>query len=78
MKKTKVFSFFSSLLILLLLDVAVYGNLPPETKGWKAGAASSVITPSEPVWMAGYASRTHPSEGTLFDIWAKALSESRC
>jgi neutral ceramidase len=74
MKKTNIISFFSSLLIILLLNVSAYGNLPSETKGWKAGVARSIITPSEPVWMAGYASRTHPSEGTLFDLWAKALA----
>ncbi|MDD4108599.1 MAG: neutral/alkaline non-lysosomal ceramidase N-terminal domain-containing protein [Prolixibacteraceae bacterium] len=42
--------------------------------GWKAGTAKAVITPQEPVWMAGYASRNHPSEGVLVDIWAKALA----
>jgi hypothetical protein len=32
-----------------------------------------VITPKEAIWMAGYAVRTHPAEGTLHDLWAKAL-----
>ena len=32
-----------------------------------------MITPEESMWMAGYASRDHPSEGTLHDLWAKAL-----
>lgn len=41
--------------------------------GWKAGVASIIITPEEPIWMAGYASRDRPSEGTLHDLWAKAL-----
>ena len=41
--------------------------------GWKAGVASVVITPEEPMWMAGYGGRDHSSEGTLHDIWAKAL-----
>jgi hypothetical protein len=40
---------------------------------WKIGTARTVITPSEPTWMAGYASRTSPSEGKLHDLWAKAL-----
>ncbi len=42
--------------------------------GWKAGVASVIITPGEPVWMAGYAARNSPAEGTLHDLWAKALA----
>lgn len=41
--------------------------------GWKAGLAKVAITPERPMWMAGYGSRTSPSEGTLHDIWAKAV-----
>ena len=40
---------------------------------WKAGVARVVITPEYPVWMAGYSSRTSPSDGKLHDLWAKAL-----
>lgn len=40
---------------------------------WKIGTARTIITPNEPTWMAGYASRTSPSEGKLHDLWAKAL-----
>jgi hypothetical protein len=43
-------------------------------KGWKAGVAKAIITPKESVWQAGYASRTHASEGKLHDLWAKALA----
>ncbi|MFN8348142.1 MAG: neutral/alkaline non-lysosomal ceramidase N-terminal domain-containing protein [Spirosomataceae bacterium] len=43
-------------------------------KGWKAGVAKVIITPQESVWQAGYASRTHASEGKLHDLWAKALA----
>ncbi|GAB4045136.1 neutral/alkaline non-lysosomal ceramidase N-terminal domain-containing protein [Spirosoma litoris] len=42
--------------------------------GWKAGTASVVITPKEPLWQAGYASRTHAADGKLHDLWAKALA----
>jgi hypothetical protein len=42
--------------------------------GWKAGVATVKITPEEPMWMAGYASRTKPSEGKLQDLFAKALA----
>lgn len=43
-------------------------------KGWKAGVAKVIITPKESIWQAGYASRTHASEGKLHDLWAKALA----
>ncbi len=41
---------------------------------WRAGLARAVITPREPIWLAGYAARTKPSEGVLLDIHAKALA----
>ena len=40
---------------------------------WKAGVSSTMITPEQPMWLAGYAARTHPSVGTMHDLWAKAL-----
>jgi neutral ceramidase len=41
---------------------------------WKAGLASSIITPEQPMWMAGYAARDKPSEGKVHDLRAKALA----
>src|SRR6478672_8067336 len=46
---------------------------PPAPHSWKAGAASVKITPEKSMWMAGYASRTKPSEGVELDLFAKAL-----
>ena len=40
---------------------------------WRAGVAKVTITPGEPVWMAGYAARTGPSDGALVDLHARAL-----
>lgn len=40
----------------------------------KAGLAKVDITPRGPIWMSGYAARTHPSEGVLNRLWAKALA----
>lgn len=40
---------------------------------WKAGIASQAITPSEMVWMAGYASRTKPAEGIASELFGKAV-----
>ncbi|MEW4530690.1 neutral/alkaline non-lysosomal ceramidase N-terminal domain-containing protein [Maioricimonas sp. JC845] len=42
--------------------------------GLQAGSAAVVITPPQPMWMAGYASRNKPAEGTLQDLYAKALA----
>lgn len=41
---------------------------------WKAGVATVKITPQESMWMAGYASRTKPSDGVLTELRAKALA----
>jgi len=45
-----------------------------QQENWKAGLASTVITPEQPMWMAGYAARTKPSEGKVHDLRAKALA----
>ncbi|HSA09628.1 MAG TPA: neutral/alkaline non-lysosomal ceramidase N-terminal domain-containing protein [Candidatus Paceibacterota bacterium] len=41
---------------------------------WKAGVARSNITPTNSLWMAGYAARTRPAEGKAMDLWLKALA----
>jgi neutral ceramidase len=41
---------------------------------FQAGVARIRITPQNSIWMSGYASRDHPSEGVLQDLWAKALA----
>lgn len=41
---------------------------------WKAGVATTTITPDGPIWMAGYAARNKPSEGKVQDLFAKALA----
>lgn len=57
-------------LIVLALAVSFAAESQAE---WKAGVAASIITPSEPMWMSGYASRDHAAEGKLTDLWAKSL-----
>jgi len=41
---------------------------------WKAGVASTIITPQQSMWMSGYAARTRPSEGKEHELHAKALA----
>jgi neutral ceramidase len=40
----------------------------------KAGLGRVDITPKGPIWMSGYAARTHASDGVLNRLWAKALA----
>jgi len=41
---------------------------------WKYGAAQAKITPTNLFWMGGFAARKHPAEGTLDDLYVKALA----
>ena len=41
---------------------------------YRAGVASQVITPPRPIYLSGYASRTHASDGVIQDLKAKALA----
>ncbi len=65
------YSLGKGLVLSWLLVFAVSGAAP--AGGWKAAASKVVITPEKPMWLAGYASRDRPSEGTLHDLWAKVL-----
>ncbi len=49
-----------------------------EQEKWKAGIATTVVTPAQPMWMSGYAARTKPSEGKVHDLHAKALALEAC
>lgn len=41
---------------------------------WEAGSARVDITPSEPIFLAGYGGRKDPSDGVTQKIWVKALA----
>ena len=47
---------------------------PQVPAAWKAGAATTAITPRKFLWMAGYAARKKPAEGRVQDLFAKALA----
>src|SRR5688572_31367220 len=49
-------------------------SLPISAAGYKAGTASKAITPTEPLWMAGYSSRNKPCDTKRHDLWVKALA----
>lgn len=79
MRRSAALSFLSPLLNaiagVLLVTLFVTGTAQgAESTQWKAGLAKTVITPSEPIWMAGFAIRTHPSTGVRQDIFVRALA----
>src|SRR4051812_20363258 len=51
-----------------------FGPGPGVAAEWKAGVARVDTTPKAPVKMAGYASRTSPSQGVAHPLAAKALA----
>jgi neutral ceramidase len=59
---------------LWLLLLAGCAGLAPSGATIQAGTASIIITPEEPVMLAGYASRNKPSEGVAVDLRARALA----
>ena len=74
MKKSVLPAVFYGLLILVSGFSAASAEQLTGSSGWKAGVSRSVITPGEPIWLAGYASRTHPSDSILTDLWVKVLA----
>ena len=61
-------------LVLALFTADSFCQSTEDASTWKAGVARMVITPEQPMWMAGYAARNHQAEGMLHDLWAKALA----
>src|SRR4051794_6242019 len=62
-----------------ILLVSIIGCLTtPENDAaeafWKAGVARANITPSQSLWLAGYASRDQPADGQVMDLWLKVLA----
>lgn len=66
----------SWIVLLLATSSALVAASPPTTArvDWKAGVAKTVITPTEPIWLAGFGSRTRPSEGVRQDIYVRAAA----
>ncbi|MEX2566943.1 MAG: neutral/alkaline non-lysosomal ceramidase N-terminal domain-containing protein [Cyclobacteriaceae bacterium] len=73
MVKIKIIIGVCSLLFCHFLFAGAPVDWNNSPNGWKAGVAKVKITPQESMWMRGYSSRNRPSDGTLHDLWAKAL-----
>ena len=61
-------------LFILLIALPARAESGAQAEAWKAGTATTRITPDRPMWMAGYAARNKPSEGKVHDLHAKALA----
>lgn len=59
--------------VTLLLLFVTCSTSSAAVAGWKAGVAKADITPDKPMWMSGYGSRDHRSEGTRTKLWGKVL-----
>ena len=59
--------------LLLLFFITLTSMAETSSGVWKAASARVKITPEKMMWMAGYASRTKPAEGTTLDLFAKTL-----
>lgn len=60
--------------ILLLVLVAWLTAARAAEPTWKAGIATTDITPTAAQWMAGYGARDRPAEGTLHPLFIKVLA----
>lgn len=61
-------------LVMIFVTALTCASFSSAQPSWQAGVAKADITPKESMWLAGYASRTKPSEGSLHPLWIKALA----
>mmetsp|Transcript_12683 Transcript_12683/g.38853 ORF Transcript_12683/g.38853 Transcript_12683/m.38853 type:complete len:474 (-) Transcript_12683:1261-2682(-) len=60
-----VLSVLVAALCVQLLGVWIGGNFRLSTGGFEVGVGESDVTPEEPIWLAGFASRNESAKGTL-------------
>ena len=58
----------------LTIVMTIVGLSSLNAAEWQAGVAEVDITPDGGLWLAGYASRSKPADGTLHPLFAKALA----
>ena len=58
----------------VLTTSAGWLNPVPAVADWQAGFSRVVITPEKPMWLSGYGSRNHASEGKIHDLYARAAA----
>src|SRR5262245_57182519 len=72
MSLLKPSSFQAAIALCLIVFIAVEANA--QDTDWKVGLAQVKITPQQPLFMAGYASRDRPFEKVTADLYAKAMA----
>lgn len=65
---------FHAVAVIVGIFLFVAARVAAAEATWKAGFAAAKITPTEPLMLAGYASRTIPASVVLDDLHAKALA----
>src|SRR5437588_10814834 len=74
-RKTHFMNFVRLLLgCCLLARMATIQQLYASEPLWKAGVARANITPTQPLWLAGYGGRDKPADGKVMDLWIKVLA----
>jgi hypothetical protein len=53
---------------------ATLSTAAESSANWQAGLSRVVITPEKLMWMSGYGGRTHPAEGKVHDLYARAIA----
>lgn len=71
---TRRFLFLLTAAWLAVVLIALEGRAAEAKPEWKAAAAKAVITPTEPMYLAGFAGREVPAEGAAMELYAKALA----
>ncbi len=62
------------IVVRLLVVVSLGLSVRAGERQWKVGIAKTDITPMQPMWGAGYASRTNVMDGKVTSLWVKALA----
>jgi neutral ceramidase len=62
------------LAVLLMAGLMALGRSFAAEALWQAGIAKTIITPTESLWLAGYASRDKAADGKVMELWCKALA----
>jgi neutral ceramidase len=63
-----------SSILVKTVSLLLFWALSSAAAEFRAGVARVDITPAGPIRLSGYASRTHPSEGVITPLYAKALA----
>jgi hypothetical protein len=73
MKKDWSCTFIIAFIVQVFFIGVLQANSSEISSYWRVGFSNIIITPEQPMWMAGYAARNHDGNGTITNLWAKAL-----